>query len=173
MACYLEAIDLCVSRVTRDRMKPPKNLKKLTASDKKEIRLNARAKNLFYESFSIDIFNQLFTLKNAYEIWLKLHEIHDDTSNVHEQKHCIILSEYNSFAMKENKLVRYMYSRLNLIINDLNSIWINKLGDAYIVRKIISLLPQRKYGIIITILHNLEDLSQMTSTLMIEKIVAF
>jgi hypothetical protein len=68
MACYLEAIDLCVSRVTRDRMKPPKNLKKLTASDKKEIRLNARAKNLFYESFSIDIFNQLFTLKNAYEI---------------------------------------------------------------------------------------------------------
>jgi hypothetical protein len=92
---------------------------------------------------------------------------------VHEQKHCIILSEYNSFAMKENKLVRYMYSRLNLIINDLNSIGINKLGDAYIMRKIISLLPQRKYGIIITILHNLEDLSQMTSTLMIEKIVAF
>jgi hypothetical protein len=75
--------------------------------------------------------------------------------------------------MKENKLVRYMYSRLNLIINDLNSIGINKLGDAYIMRKIISLLPQRKYGIIITILHNLEDLSQMTSTLMIEKIVAF
>jgi hypothetical protein len=31
-----------------------------------------------------------------------------------------------------------MCSRLNLIINELNSIGINKLGDAGIVRKIIS-----------------------------------
>jgi hypothetical protein len=46
--------------------------------------------------------------------------------------------------MKENELVRDMYSRLNLIINELNSIGINKLGDADIVRKIISLLPERE-----------------------------
>jgi hypothetical protein len=66
-----------------------------------------------------------------------------------------------------------MYSRLNLVINELNFIGFNKLGDADIVRKIISLLPQQRYGSIITILHNLEDLSQMTLTFVIEKIVAF
>jgi hypothetical protein len=65
-----------------------------------------------------------------------------------------------------------MYSCLNLIINELNSIGINKLGDA-VVRKIISLLPQRRYGSIITILHNMEDLSNMTPTIVIGKIVAF
>jgi ferritin len=81
-------------------------------------------------------------LKTANEIWLKLHELHDDTSNVREQKHCLVLNEYISFQMKENELVRDMYSRLNLIINELNSIGINKLGDTNIVRKIISLLPQ-------------------------------
>jgi hypothetical protein len=32
------------------------------------------------------IFNQVFTLKTANEIWLKLHELHDGTSNVSEQK---------------------------------------------------------------------------------------
>jgi hypothetical protein len=105
----------------------------------------------------MDIFNQVFTLKTANEIWLKLHELHDGTSNVREQKHCLVLNEYNSFAMKNNELVRDMYSRLNLIINELNSIGINKLGDADIVRKIISLLPQQRYGSIITILHNMED----------------
>jgi hypothetical protein len=89
----------------------------------------------------MDIFNQVFTLKITNEIWLKLHELHDDTSNVREQKHCLDLNEYNSFALKDNELVRDMYSRLNLIINELNSISINKLGDADIVRKIISLLP--------------------------------
>jgi hypothetical protein len=67
--------------------------------------------------------------------------------------------------MKENELVRDMYSCLNLVINELNSSGINKLGDADIVRKIISLLPQQRYGSIITIFHNLEDLSQMTRRL--------
>jgi hypothetical protein len=75
--------------------------------------------------------------------------------------------------MKENKLVKDMYSRLNLVINELNSIAINKLDDAKIVRKIISLLAQQKYGSIIIVLHNLENLSQMTPTLVIGNIVAF
>ena len=75
--------------------------------------------------------------------------------------------------MKENELVRDMHSRLNLIIHELNSIGINKLSDADIVRKIISLLPQQRYGSIITILHNMEDLSTMTLTIVIEKIAAF
>jgi hypothetical protein len=97
-----------------------------------------------YESLSMDILNQVFTLKTPNEIWLKLRELHDDTSNVREQKHCLVLNEYNSFAMKDNELVRDMYSHLNLIINELNSVGINinKLGDVDIVRKIISLLPQ-------------------------------
>jgi hypothetical protein len=65
----------------------------------------------------MDIFNQVFTFKTANEIWLKLHELHDGTSNVREQKHCLVLNEYNSFAIKDN--------------------------DADIVRKIISPLPQQ------------------------------
>jgi hypothetical protein len=75
--------------------------------------------------------------------------------------------------MKENDLVRDMYSRLNLVINELNSFGINKLSDVDIVRKIISLLPQQRYGIIITNLHILEDLSQMTPMIVIGKIAAF
>jgi hypothetical protein len=172
MTCYLEAVDLGVWRITRDTMKPPKNPKKPTTSEEKDIHLNARAKNCLYESVSMDIFNQVFTLKTANEIWLKLHELHDGTSNVCEQKHCLVLNEYNPFAMKDNELVRDMYSHLNLIINEINSISINKLGDADIVRKIISLLPQQRYGSIITILHNM-DLSTMTPTIMIGKIAAF
>jgi hypothetical protein len=121
----------------------------------------------------MDIFNQVFTLKTSNEIWLKLHELHDGTSNVHEQKHCLVLNEYNSFAMKENELVRDMYFRLNLIINELNSTGINKLDDVDIVRKIICLLPQQRYGSIVTILHNMEDLSTMILAIVIGKIVAF
>jgi hypothetical protein len=76
MACYLEAADLGVWRLTHEEMKPPKNPEKLTTSDEKEIHLNARAKNCLYESLSMEIFNQVFTLKTANEILLKLHELH-------------------------------------------------------------------------------------------------
>jgi hypothetical protein len=79
MACYVEAIDLGVWRVTHDGMKPPKNLKKLTMSDEKEIHLNARAKNCLYEYISMEIFNQVFTSKTSNEIWLTLHDLHDGT----------------------------------------------------------------------------------------------
>jgi hypothetical protein len=41
------------------------------------------------------------------------------------------------------------------------------------VRKIISVLPQKKYASIITILHNMEDLRNMTLAMVIGKIVAF
>jgi hypothetical protein len=173
MACYLEAVDLGVWRVISDGMKPHKNPEKLTTSNEKEIHLNDKAKNCLYESLSMEIFKQVFTLKTANEIWLKLHELHDGTSNVHEQKHCLVLNEYSYFATKENELVRDMYSHLNLVINEHNSIGINKLGDVDIVRKIISLLPQQRYGSIITILQNLKELSQMTPTIVIGKIVAF
>ena len=112
-----------------------------------------------FESFSMDVFNQVFTLNTAHEIWLKLQELHDGTSNVHEQKHCLVKQNYDSFTMNDDELVRDMYSCLNLIINELHSIGLTKLDDANIVRKIISMLPQKKYASIITILHNMEDLS--------------
>ena len=89
MACYLEAADLGVWRVTRDRMKPIKNPDKPIKSEEKEIH-NARAKNCLFESFSMDVLNQVFTLNTAHEIWLKLQELHDGTTNVHEQKHYLV-----------------------------------------------------------------------------------
>jgi hypothetical protein len=55
MACYLEAIDLGVWRVTHDGMKLPQNPEKPTTSEEKGIHLNARAKNCLYESLTMDI----------------------------------------------------------------------------------------------------------------------
>ena len=85
------------------------------------------------------------------------------------KKHCLAQQSYDSFEMNDDELVRDMYSRLNLIINELNSIGLTKLGDTDIVRKIISVLPQKKYASIITILHNMEDLSTMTSAIVIAR----
>jgi hypothetical protein len=73
--------------------------------------------------------------------------------------------------MNKEELVRDMYSRLNLIVNELNSIGLTKLEDADTVRRIILVLPQDKYASIVTILHNMEDLRTMTPMLVIGRLV--
>ena len=143
--------------VTHDGMKPIKNPDKPTKSEEEQIHFNARAKNCLFESFSIDVFNKVFTLNTAHEIWLKIQELHDSTSNVREQKYCLAKQNFNSFIMNDDELIRDMYSPLNLTVNELHSIGLTKLDDADIVRKIIFVLPQKKYASIITILHNMED----------------
>ena len=75
--------------------------------------------------------------------------------------------------MDDDELVHDMYSCLNLIINELHSIGLMKLDDADIVRKIISVPPQKKYASIIIILHNMENLSTMIPGIVIGKLVAF
>ena len=57
-----------------------------------------------------------------------MHKLFDNASNVREQIHCLALNEYNSFVMKDNDFVRDVYSRLNRVINELNSIGVNKLN---------------------------------------------
>ena len=95
-------------------MKPIKNPNKPTKGEEKEIHFNARAKNCLFESFSKDVFNQVFTLNTAHKIWLKLQELYDGTSNVREQKHCLAKQNYDFFTMNDDELVHDMYSRLKL-----------------------------------------------------------
>ena len=68
MACHLEAIDLGLWRVTRDRMKPIKNPDKPTKSEEKKIILMLELKIACLNLFSMDVFNQVFTLNMAHEI---------------------------------------------------------------------------------------------------------
>ena len=89
MACHLEAVDLGIWRVTCGGMKPIKNFDKPTKGEEKLIHFNGRAKNCLFDSFSIDVFNQVVTLNMAHEIWLKLQKLHDGTTNVREQKYCL------------------------------------------------------------------------------------
>ena len=63
----------------------------------------------------MDVFNQVFTLNTTHEIWLKLQELHDGTTNIREQKYCLAKQNYDSFKMNDDELVRDMYSRLFMI----------------------------------------------------------
>jgi hypothetical protein len=57
---------------------------------------------------------------------------------------CLAKNCYGSFQIKQNDFIIDKYSHLNLIMSDLNSIGSKKLGNVYIVRKIIHILPHNR-----------------------------
>jgi hypothetical protein len=173
MASYLEAVGLDVWRVTREGTNPPAKPDRLTKADEKEIHFNAIARNALLESLSMEVFNRVYSLSSAQEIWQALKDLHDGTSDIKEEKYSLVKSKFDSFKMLPNELANDMYSRLNVIVNELNSLGMTKITDAEVSRKIISVLPKDKYASIVTYLFNHGDMSTMTPVKCLGKIMSY
>jgi len=70
---------------------------------------------------------------------------------------------------KEN--ANKIYSRLNVIVEELNGLELNQMSLADMARKILCVLPIEKYGHIVTMLHQ-GNLSTATPTSILGKIHA-
>ena len=64
-----------------------------------------------------------------------------------------------------------MYSRLNILVEEVNGLGLTQMQPSDVVRKILSVLPIDKYGHIVTVLHQ-GDLSTTTPTQILGKINA-
>jgi hypothetical protein len=51
-----------------------------------------------------------------------------------------------------------MYTRLNVLVEDLNALGLTQMSPSDVARRILSVLPVEKYGHIVTVLHQ-SDLS--------------
>jgi hypothetical protein len=72
--------------------------------------------------------------------------------------------------MLANENANDMYSRLNILVEEVNGLGLTHIPQPDVVRKILSVLPIKKYGHIVTVLHQM-DLS-ITTTQILGKINA-
>jgi hypothetical protein len=77
----------------------------------------------------------------------------------------------NSFEMFPKESANDMYTRLNILVEDLNALGLIKISPSDVARRILSVLPVEKYGHIVTMLHQ-SDLSTATPTQVLGKINA-
>src|SRR5438128_11990108 len=73
--------------------------------------------------------------------------------------------------MNRNERVNDMYSRLNVLVEEIKALNVKKITDANMVMKIISILPRPEYQVIATLLHQ-EDLENMTPADVLGRIAA-
>jgi hypothetical protein len=81
------------------------------------------------------------------------------------------MRKLNYFEMLANENANAMYSRLNILVEEVNGLGLTQISQPDVVRKILSVLPIDKYGHIVTVLHQM-DLSVATPTQILGKINA-
>jgi hypothetical protein len=162
MEAYLEAIDVrCLRAATEglSAIKDPAN----PSGDEKYDRWNAKAKNTLYRDLGKDIFNRVRNTKNTHELWENLCALHEGTKSEREERYYIVLKKINSFKMLSKESANDMYTRLNVLVEDLNALGLTQMIQSDVARRILSVLLVEKYGHIVTVLHQ-SDLSTATPT---------
>ncbi|XP_066166970.1 uncharacterized protein [Oryza sativa Japonica Group] len=139
----------------------------LTEIDHRNLQLNAHAMNALFNSLCQEEFDRVSSLETAYEIWNKLVEIHEGTSEYKDAKLHFLKIQYETFSMLPHESVNDMYGRLNVIVNDLKGLGAN-YTDLEVAQKMLRALPE-KYETLVTMLIN-SDMSRMTPASLLGKI---
>jgi hypothetical protein len=110
-----------------------------------------------------DVFNRVRNYKYAHALWSNNCVLNEGTKSEREECYHIVMRKLNSFEMLHIENANDMYSRLNILIEEVNDLGLTQLTQSDVLRKIISVLPIEKYDHIVTMLHQM-DLSTTTPT---------
>jgi hypothetical protein len=83
---------------------------------------NARARNHIFEALDEELFDRVFALQTAHEVWMQLKEIHVGNKKIREEKYELLKVELNEFKMKDDEGVEQMYSRMGMLIQSINAL---------------------------------------------------
>jgi hypothetical protein len=105
------------------------------APNDSQIKWNAQAKNALFEAISEEIFARVHSKATAHDIWDELEKIHVGSKRLREDKYQVLKDKLDEFKMLPNELVDQMYSRLNVLVEDINALEISPLSNSDIIRK--------------------------------------
>ena len=121
MEAHLQATGLTVWRVVSEETK---------SNSQQERQYDAIAKYDILSSFGDTVFNRVFACENAKDLWKTISENHEDTKNVANEKYHILIDKLNSFKQLDDNNAESMYSRLNILVNEINSLDVKKIDVA-------------------------------------------
>src|SRR6266508_3478507 len=171
MACFLEAAGTDVWRVTVEGYNPPVDPHAPTVEEELLVKANTKAKNLLYGAMTKEVFNRVCSCATSHDIWTALELINEGSKSVRNDRYDGLIKKFNNFIMNRNERVNDMYSRLNVLVEEIKALNVKKITDENVVRKIISILPRPEYQVIAMLLRQ-EDLENMTPVDALERIAA-
>ncbi|XP_039787282.1 uncharacterized protein LOC120653649 [Panicum virgatum] len=130
---------------------------------------NARAKNALFDAIGEEIFARVHSKKTAHEVWEELETIHVGSKKLREEKYQVLKEKLNEFKIHPSELLEQIYTRLNVLIEDINALEISPLSTSDIIRKIFHSLHKPKYNIVTSLVYE-KDLSTLQVNEVVGKI---
>ena len=91
--------------------------------------------------------------KDAHALWSDIYALYEGTKSEREERYHFVMKKLNLFEMLPRESANEMYSRLNVLVEEVNGLGLTQMQSSDVVRKILSVLPIDKYGHIMTVLH--------------------
>jgi hypothetical protein len=162
MEAYLQEKDLDVSRVTDEGTKN---------GTKKKKQFDVIAKSIILSSLDVGVFNRVFNCEKAHELWKTIKEKNEGSKEVANERYGCLLEEFNSFNQLANENAESMYSRLNVLVNEINALGVKNVTDVNINRKILQSLRKPDYDLVKAIIYQ-KNLEEMKPSHILSKIMA-
>jgi hypothetical protein len=70
----------------------------------------------------------MYNTKDAHELWENLCALHEGTKSECEENYHIALKKINSFEMLPKESANDMYTRLNVLVEDLNALGLTQMS---------------------------------------------
>jgi hypothetical protein len=152
MQAYLQATGLNVWRVVSEGMKNDGH---------QDRQYNVIAKHIILSSLCDNVFNRVFACKNSFELWKTINEKNGGTKDVVNERYHVLIDKLNSFKQFDHKDASSMYPRLNVLVNEINSLDVKKIEEMKLIGKILHSLRRPDYDLVTTILYE-KELKTMT-----------
>jgi hypothetical protein len=149
MEAYLEAIDIGVYKAATQGFPEPRDPTNLVGDEFNYEKWNAKSKNTLFRGLCKDVFNRIRNHRNAHDLWMDICALHEGTRSEREERYHIAMRKLNSFEMLANENANAMYSRLNILIEEVNGLGLTQISQPDVVRKILSVLPIDNVGVVL------------------------
>ena len=118
METYLEALDVGVLRVASQGIPKPKDPTNLQGDVVHYKKWNAKARNTIFRGLCKDVFNRMWNHKDAHSVLLDICALYEGTKSEHEERYHLVMKKLNSFEMLPSESANEMYSRLNVLVEE-------------------------------------------------------
>ena len=147
MEAHLQATDLNVWRVISVGTKN---------NSQQDRQYGATAKSIILSSLNKNVFNHVYSCENAKKLWKTIIVNHEGTEDVANERYHVPIDRLNSCKQFDDENAESMYSWLNTLVNEINSLGVKKIDDTELIRKILHSLRRPEYDLVITMLYEKE-----------------
>ena len=138
---YLEALDIGILRAASQGFPKPRDPTHLQGDEVNYEKWNAKARNTIFRGICKDVFNQVRNHKDVHALWLDIYALHKGTKSEREEHYHLVMKKLNSFEMLPKESANEMYSRLNVLVEEVNGLGLTQMQPSDIVRKIFECPP--------------------------------